>query len=118
MRVKFKGHSGTFECTEPIEQKVLKGGVPVGWAIMFHIYGDTTSTELDTLITPESISELQFTSGESEQTTTVTISGYSTITAAIIKHKENMTVTELQFTKANETKSEETKTEEGVVEDV
>lgn len=115
MRVKFKGSETTYECTEPIEQKVFRSGVAIGWAIMFHIYGDVDSSKADEIVTPETISELTFIN-EDEQQTTFTIAGYSAVTACTIRHKATTTVTELQFTKANETKSEETTTEEGVVE--
>ena len=113
MRVKFKGSETTYECTEPIEQKVFRTGLAVGWAIMFHIYGDVDSSEIDKIVTPETISELTFIN-EDEQHTTFAVEGYSTMTACTIRHKATNTVTELQFTKANS--PEETKAEEGVVE--
>ena len=115
MRVKFKGSEISYECTEPIEQKVFKSGIAVGWAVMFHIYGDIDSSKADEIVTPETVSELTFVNDD-EQHTTFSISGYSTVTACVIRHKATTTVTELQFTKANETKFEETTTEEGAAE--
>lgn len=101
MRVKFKGSETTYECTEPIEQKVFRSGTAVGWAVMFHIYGDIDSSEIDELVTTEAISELTFTNDDEQQTSFVIV-GYSVVTACVIRHKSTMTVTELQFTKANE----------------
>lgn len=101
MRVKFKGSETTYECTEPVEQKVFRSGTAVGWAVMFHIYGDIDSSEIDELVTTEAISELTFTNDDEHQTSFV-IAGYSVVTACVIRHKSTMTVTELQFTKANE----------------
>lgn len=101
MRVKFKGSETTYECTEPVEQKVFRSGTAVGWAVMFHIYGDIDSSEIDELVTTEAISELTFTNDDEQQTSFVIV-GYSVVTACVIRHKSTMTVTELQFTKANE----------------
>lgn len=101
MRVKFKGSETTYECTEPVEQKVFRSGTAVGWAVMFHIYGDIDSAEIDELVTTEANSELTFTNDDEQQTSFV-IAGYSGVTACVIRHKSTMTVTELQFTKANE----------------
>lgn len=116
MYVKFKGSETTYECTEPIEQKVFRSGVAVGWAIMFHIYGDVDSSKVDEIITPKTISELTFTNDD-EQYTTFTVDGYTTVTACTIRHKATTTVTELQFTKANETKTEEGVTDNGNVQE-
>lgn len=112
MRVQFNGSTRTYECSEPIEQKVFKSGAAVGWAIMFHVYGNFDSTQIDSLITPDAISNLVFLN-EDSQNTSFTIPGYSAVTACVIRHKAAITVTELQFTKASET---ETTTQEGVVE--
>ncbi len=99
MYVKFKGSEKSYECTEPIEQKVFRSGTAIGWAIMFHIHGDVDSSGIDKLVTPETISELIFTK-DGEQQTAFTVSGYSTVTSCTIRHKST-TVAELQFTKAN-----------------
>lgn len=101
MRVRFKGSETTYECTEPVEQKVFRSGTAVGWAVMFHIYGDIDSSEIDELVTTEAISELTFTNDDEQQTSFVIV-GYSVVTACVIRHKSTMTVTELQFTKTNE----------------
>lgn len=98
MRVKFKGNETTYECTEPVEQKVFRGGEVIGWAVMFHIYGDFDSSKIDETVTPENISALTFINDD--ENTDFAINGYSNITACIIRHKSTLTVTELQFTKA------------------
>lgn len=98
MKVKFKNSETPYECTEPTEQKVFRSGEAIGWAIMFCIYGDLISSEIDEIITPATISELVFTNGDEEKTG-FTVAGYSAISACIIRHKETSTLTELQFTK-------------------
>lgn len=100
MRVKFKNGTTTYECTEPIEQKVYRSGEAAGWAIMFHIYGDVDSSKIDELITPAAISELTFMNEDAQQTA-FTICGYSAVTACTIRHRASSTVTELQFTKTS-----------------
>lgn len=98
MRVKFKNGSVTYECTEPIEQKVFRSGEAVGWAVMFHIYGDFDSSEIDRVVTPETVSELVF-ANEDQDGTEFTISGYSAVTSCVIRHRASSTVSELQLTK-------------------
>lgn len=112
MRVCFKNGQKTYECTEPVEQKLYKAGsqgVAAGWVIGFSFYGDVDSEEADNLLTPEGITELTFT-GE-DGTSAFTVNGYSKLTSCIIRHKEAVTVTEVQLTKIDVT---ETATEKGV----
>lgn len=113
MKVRFKNSAVTYDCTEPVEQKLFRSGVAYGWAIMFHIYGDIDSSKVDEIVTPETISELTFTNDDENQIT-IKIDDYSTVTSCTIRHKSASTVTELQFTKANT--PEETNSEKGVVE--
>lgn len=102
MRVKFKNSTETYECTEPIEQKVFRSGVAVGWVIMFHIYGDFDSSEIDGIVTSDNITELTFTV-EDGKGTEFTINGYKDVTSCVIRHKAALTVSELQFTKSSGT---------------
>ena len=102
MNVKFKNDTRTFECTEPLEQKLFKAGTAAGWLVTFSIYGDINSTELDGLITSEGISELTFTANNSGSTMEFILEGYSKVTSCVIRHKENMSVSELQLTKMDE----------------
>lgn len=101
MYVKFKGSESAYACTAPVEQKIIRPGGDAGWAIAFNVYGITDSSELDTIICPETISELTFINNEGKQPTSFVIRGYSSITACIIRHKVQSTVAELQFTKIN-----------------
>ncbi len=96
MKVKFKDNATSYDCSEPVEQKIFRSGLPAGWAIIFQIFADLSSTEVDEIITPESISEMTFTN-ESEETFIVT--GYSNITACTIRHSDTSTRIEVQFTK-------------------
>lgn len=112
MKVQFKGSAQSFDCSEPVEQKIFKSGVSIGWAIMFHINADVTSSDIDGVVTPDSISELTFTN---DNGATSIVTGYSNVTACVIRHKNNATVVEVQFTKISE-HGKQTGTEEGVVE--
>ena len=99
MNVLFKNAPCAYNCTEPIEQKLFKSGVSAGWVIMFHIVADITSSDIDEVITPEGMAEMVFTNDGGD---TTTITGYSKATACTIRHKNDATTVEVQFTKTNE----------------
>lgn len=99
MYVKFKGDSKAYACADPVEQKVFQSGTAVGWAVTFHLHGNFSSSEIDELITPESISELVFTSENEENQAEITITGYSAVRACTIRHRDGTATAELQFTK-------------------
>ena len=105
MRVKFKKNTKVYDCTEPVEQKVFRSGVAIGWAVMFNIYGAVDSSDIDSMLAPDSISELTFYK-QDEDGENFAISDYNAVTACTIRHKETITVTELQLTKANKTEKE------------
>jgi len=96
MKVLFKNGTQSFDCSEPIEQKIFKSGASVGWAIMFHITADVSSSEMDEIITPDGISELTFTN---DAGTANVVTGYTAVSACTIRHKNAETIAELQFTK-------------------
>ena len=98
MKVRFKNTDTALTCTDPVEQKLFRSGVPYGWAIMFHIEADVTSSDVDKLITPENIEELEFTNDEA---VIGVVTGYSAIANCVIRHKADKTVVELQFTKTD-----------------
>ena len=56
MKVQFNNNAQAFDCSEPIEQRMYKGGVPAGWVIMFHVPVSINSSNVDELISPDSIS--------------------------------------------------------------
>ena len=105
MKVRFKNSDVNYDCTEPVEQKLFRSGVACGWAIMFHLRADFSSSEVDDVITTDNISELTFTN-DAETKTVVT--DYAVITNCTIRHKSDKSIVELQFTKAcaNQTKEE------------
>ena len=105
MRVRFKGASNSFECSEPIEQKVFRAGVAVGWAVMFQFYGDIDSSGADEMLTPDTVSGLTFTNDD-EPETSFAINGYSKVASCTIKHRAGATVTELQLTKTDKEATE------------
>lgn len=101
MKVMFKGVDGAFECTEPVEQKLFQSGEAIGWAVMFHLHGGFSSSDIDRIVTPDSISELAFLCGDDESKNSISLTGYTGIRACTIRHREGSTAAELQFTKAS-----------------
>lgn len=102
MKVKFK--DGTIRrCSSPIEQKVFRGGESAGWILMLKLLGETTSSELDSILTPENITELEFFTATEYGTgeALFTLSGYEKITSSSIRYAEDIasTTTEIQLTK-------------------
>ena len=99
MKVQFKGRSEAFSCTEPVEQKVFQSGKAAGWALMFRLIGVVKSSDIDDLITPESMSEIVFTGGTEERPSSVTLAGYTNVRSCTIRHADGAATVELQFTK-------------------
>ena len=103
MKVKFK--DGTIKkCSSPIEQKVFRAGTSAGWILMLKLLGETTSSELDGIMIPENISELEFITTTEDygiDEALFTLSGYEKITSSSIRYAEDMasTITEIQLTK-------------------
>ena len=96
MQVKFKGKNVSYQTTTPIEQKLYRGGVSSGWLLVLSLTGDVNSTELDELLTADSISEITIVSDQNESTV---LTGYNSISSCVIKYTEDKTIAELQFTK-------------------
>ena len=96
MQVKFKGKNTSYQTTTPIEQKLYRGGVSTGWLLVLSLTGELNSTELDELLTTESISEITFISDKNE---TTVLTGYNSVSSCVIKYADEKTVAELQFTK-------------------
>lgn len=96
MNVKLK--DGTMaRCSNPIEQKIFKGGESAGWICSLTLSERLNSTEIDRLITAENMSEMTFLSDEGE--TVVTLSGYSKLTSAVIRHSDVNGSVDIQLTK-------------------
>lgn len=96
MIVKFK-NDVTKECTNPIEQKLFKNGVPVGWICSFSFNENTSSIELDEILNPENITELLFLNSENK--VLFSLNGYSNITSVVVRHAETDGSVEIQMTK-------------------
>ncbi len=96
MKVQFKNSAQMYDCSEPIEQKIYRSGVEAGWTIVFQFNAGVTSSEIDSLITPDNISEITFTN---DTETANTIRGYNAISSCTIRHKATATAVEVQFTK-------------------
>lgn len=101
MKVQFKNCAQVYDCSEPIEQKIYRSGVEAGWTIVFQFNAGVTSSEIDSLITPDNISEITFTN---DTETANTIRGYNAISSCTIRHKSSGTVVEVQLTKTNDIK--------------
>jgi hypothetical protein len=96
MKVQLK--NGTIVgCSNPIEQKVFKGGESAGWICSLTFTDNLNSTEIDNLVTSENMSEMTFLNDENE--TVVTLTGYEKLTSAIIRHSAEKTSVDIQLTK-------------------
>ena len=98
MKVKFKDET-VKSCTAPTEQKLFRGDNTAGWALMFSLMGEITSSELDELLTGENVSELTFLKDTGAEITTA--DGYDRISSCTIRHAEDPqdTRAEIQLTK-------------------
>ena len=99
MKVMFKGVADVFDCNEPVEQKLFQAGFPAGWAVIFQLHGELSSSDIDRIVTPDSISELIFTEEDTKQQRSFTLTGYSAVRGCTIRHRAGAAVTELQLTK-------------------
>lgn len=96
MLLKFK--DGTIKsCSNPVEQKLFRGEVAVGWLCSVTISETTTSTEIDTLLTVNNISQLTFLGDTSEEL--FTLNGYSKLSSVIVRHSEKSSSVEIQISK-------------------
>ena len=102
MKVKFV-NGVVKDCTSPTEQKVYKSGASSGWLLILRLIGGVTSSDLDALLTEDNIKSLDFLSEkeDGEIKTLFTLSDYSKVTSAIIRHDENTSdaYAEIQLTK-------------------
>lgn len=106
MKVKF-ADGVVKECTAPTEQKIFKtvGGetVGMGWVLILKLTGNITSTELDSVLTADNVSTLEFSAEteSGEEKTLFSLDGYSKITSSTIRHSEDTAATyaEIQMSK-------------------
>lgn len=108
MKVQFKNGASAYDCSEPIEQKIYRAGVEAGWTIVFQFNADVTSSEIDSIITPDNISEITFTNDTGAASI---VRGYNAISSCTIRHKDTATAVEVQFTKIS---AEKVSAEKGV----
>lgn len=106
MKIKFKD-GAVMECSAPIEQKLFKTvtgeTVDAGWLLVIRLNGRITSASLDTLLSSDNLSHLEFfTEDENgDINSTFVLEGYCRLSAATIRHSENTenTTTEIQIQK-------------------
>lgn len=106
MKVKF-ANGVVKECTAPTEQKVFKTvegqTIGAGWVLILRLTGNTTSTELDSVLTADNVSALEFLAEDEngEEKTLFSLEGYDRITSSTIRHSEDTsaTYTEMQLSK-------------------
>lgn len=96
MFVKFKDGT-TMECANPTEQKLFKNGAAAGWLCALTISEAVSSSEFDTVMTPDNVSELAFCDNAGEEL--FGIDGYSKITSAVVRHNGSSGSTEIQLMK-------------------
>ena len=110
VKVQFQGIGDVYSCSEPVEQKIFCQGIATGWAIMFHIYGNIDSSNMDNILTEESIRKLSF---DNEDETGFSINGYTAITSCVIRHRGAATVAEIQLAKTSESDTRKGDTNNG-----
>ena len=106
MKVKFE-NGITKNCAAPMEQKIFKntgnGTVGTGWVLMLKLTGGVTSSDIDSIMTANNTSTLEFLTEDDngDETTLFTLTGYGKITSSIIHYSENAasTYAEIQLTK-------------------
>ena len=106
MKVKF-ANGAIKECSPPTEQKLFKNidgaTVAVGWVLILRLTGNSTSSELDEILAPESSKSLEFFT-ENENGGVVnqfSLNGYNKVTSTTIRHAEDSLATyaEIQMSK-------------------
>lgn len=97
MMLKFK--DGTIKaCSNPIEHRVLREGLPAGWICTVRILETMSSSEIDQVLTSDNISELTFCNRLLEEL--FVLSGYTKISNIIIRHPGASSEVEVQFEKS------------------
>lgn len=96
MQVKFKD-GNIKKCSNPTEQKIFRSGAATGWLCAFQISDAMSSTDVDNVLADENISELAFCNDDGKEL--FTISGYTKVTSAVVRHAENDGTVEIQLTK-------------------
>lgn len=97
MKIKFK--DGTIKtCSTLTEQKLFKNGESAGWIANVILSGSITSDDADSLITVDNVSELTFISETEEGVeTSFSLSGYTKVSATVIRHADGPEKTKLEF---------------------
>ena len=96
MFVKFKDGT-TQNCSNPTEQKLFKSGEAAGWLCAFVVSGIMNSTDVDSVLTADNISNLEFCNDEG--TKLFEISGYTKVTSVVVRYTETSGSVEIQLTK-------------------
>lgn len=100
MRVKFKNVEKEFQASYITEQRVIRDGVAIGWVAMINLSDESiTAQELETILTPENISEFHCIGEDTETPITNTITGYDKVTSCAVKYTSSKTTAEIQLTK-------------------
>lgn len=96
MFVKFKDGT-TKNCSNPTEQKLFKGGEAAGWLCSFVMSGTMNSSDVDSVLTADNISSLEFCNDDGNKL--FAIDGYTKVTSAVVRYAENSGSVEIQLTK-------------------
>lgn len=106
MKVKFE-NGVTKKCSAPLEQKLFRNidgeTVGVGWILMLKLTGGVTSADIDSVMTANNTSTLEFLTEDDsgEETTLFSLTGYRKITSSIVHYSEDTSsaYAEIQLTK-------------------
>lgn len=100
MHVRFKNREEQFNATNIVEQKLFNKGEAVGWLLVFSLSGLASSSELDSIVTKESISEIDLYIIEDEiEKQLMTFKDYEKISACSIKYTDEKITADIQLMK-------------------
>ena len=96
MLLKFKDGT-TKTCANPLEHRLLRNGISIGWICTIRILEDMPTSEIDKVLTLDNISELTFCDESLKEL--FVISGYKKIGNVIIRHPGVSSEIEIQLEK-------------------
>lgn len=114
MKVFFNGNKDmVFDCSDPIEQRIYKSGKPAGWLLIFNISNSNITSDNVMDVIGDNEAKITFVKDEEN---TLTVSGYTTLLACTIRHRESGSVVEFQFKKEQKEDAEGVTTDETIEE--
>ena len=96
MKIRFNDGKEKQVITNPVEQKLFRGGVATGWILNVSI-ASITAEEADGLLTTDNISSITLLNDAGDEM--CKILGYEKISALTVRHNDTQSVAEIQFSK-------------------